>query len=452
MKSPLIIVITILAGTTCWQAASAQQAGPVAGETINTAPNINTSIVAEELNFLVNTQYKELGPMPTKDGKRLYFSRQGFPENTGGIDDEDIWYCEFDDITQSWKKAINMGAPLNNTGPNFITGIGRNGDTLLLGNIYGKKGRMKAGVSISIRVGNLWSFPAPVNVAGDYNLSNKVGYDLSSDRTALIIAQEKSDSKGGLDLYVAFRDPDAKYPYSATESVSLGDMINSFGDDTSPWLAYDNRTLYFSSNGHNGFGKLDVFMAKRLDNTWTNWSTPVNLGPGINSPYDDMSFNYNPTDRYAYFSRGVTPNNVDIYRIDMTNLFKEVEDPDSEIPTVEIGQTKVVNNVFADDSHEIKQAAITDLQSIVTYLKKDKTMVIQVTAHSNQHSDRTVSLQLSNRRAAAIVDFLVKSGIDKSRLSYVGLGHDILKNAKGQTLAVSEMPIDSSVEFKLLSY
>ncbi|HTE30905.1 MAG TPA: hypothetical protein VK666_11070, partial [Chryseolinea sp.] len=151
----------ILLFVVCSQYAVGQQSDPLAGKSINIAPNINTSVIAEELNFLVNTPYKEFGPMPTKDGRRLYFSRQGFPENTGGVDDEDIWYCEFDDITQSWTKAVNMGEPLNNTGPNFITGIGRKGDTLLLGNIYGKKGKMKAGASISIRVGDLWSFPVP---------------------------------------------------------------------------------------------------------------------------------------------------------------------------------------------------------------------------------------------------------------------------------------------------
>jgi len=440
----------ILLFVVCSQYAVGQQSDPLAGKSINIAPNINTSVIAEELNFLVNTPYKEFGPMPTKDGRRLYFSRQGFPENTGGVDDEDIWYCEFDDITQSWTKAVNMGEPLNNTGPNFITGIGRKGDTLLLGNIYGKKGKMKAGASISIRVGDLWSFPVPVNIAGDYNLSEKVGYDLSSDRTALIIAQEKSDSKGGLDLYVAFRDPDAKYPYSATESMSLGDMINSFGDETSPWLAYDNKTLYFSSNGHNGYGKLDIFMSKRLDKTWQNWSAPVNLGPGINSRYDDMSFNYNPTDRYAYFSRGITPSNVDIYRVDMTQLFKDVEGAGSELFTAEIGQTKVVNNVFTDNSSDISQGAMSNMQDILNYLKKNNTMVIQVTAHSSSHDDRAVSLQLSNKRASNVVDFLVKNGIEKGRLTYVGLGHDILKNTKGET--VSHGPIDSSVEFKLLRY
>jgi hypothetical protein len=443
-------IIACLLIVTCVHVAHAQSAAPVASTKVNIAPNVNTTVVAEQLDVLVNTPYKELGPMPTKDGKRLYFSRQGYSENIGGLGDEDIWYCEFDEVTQSWTKAINAGAPLNNEGPNFITGIGRNGDTLLLGNVYGKNGRMRAGVSISIRINGLWSFPMPVNVAEDYNLSAKAGYDLSSDRKALIIAQEKSDTRGGLDLYVAFRDPKAKYPYSATESVNLGDVVNSLDDETSPWLSYDNRTLYFSSAGHNGYGKLDIFMSKRLDQSWTNWSPPVNLGPGINSHYDDMSFNYNPSDRFAYFSRGVTPSNVDIYRVDMTHLFKDVDVADAKAPVLEIGQTKVVSNVFADNSADIRKEASADLQSMLNYLLKNKTMVVQVTAHSNPHGNRETSNQLSNQRAINVVDYLVKNGIDKKRLISSGLGHDIVVNSKEQP--GSPATVGANVEFKVLNY
>ena len=315
MKAALILEIAATVP------AFAQQAGPVAGAQVNVAETINLNVKSEPLNFLINTPYKELGPMPTKDGKRLYFSRQGYPGNTGGANDEDIWYSEFDEISKSWVAAINPGPPLNNSGPNFITGVGRNGDTLLLANVYGKKGKMKAGVSISVKTGNLWSFPVPVHIAADYNFAGRASYDLSHDRNSLIIAQQKADSQGKLDLYVAFRDPDEKNVYAGTESINLGPVINTFGDETSPWLSYDGRTLYFASDGHNGYGKLDLFMSRRLDNSWTNWSEPVNLGPEINSPFDDLSFNFNPGSRYAYFARGSSSDNTDIFRIDMTDLF-----------------------------------------------------------------------------------------------------------------------------------
>src|SRR5688572_27268079 len=94
-----------------------QAARPFEAPSVNVAKNINIAIKAERLNSRVNTAYNEFGPMPTKDGKRLYFSRQGSPANIGGVEDEDIWYSEFDEGTQSWMEAINIGTPLNNSGP-----------------------------------------------------------------------------------------------------------------------------------------------------------------------------------------------------------------------------------------------------------------------------------------------------------------------------------------------
>ncbi len=420
---------------------------------VKVAKNINTDITGEPLDFVVNTQYNELGPMPTKDGSRLYFSRQGYPDNTGGANDEDIWYSDFDTETQAWKEAVNAGAPLNNTGPNFITGIGLKGDTLLLANIYRKNGKMMAGASISIRTGDLWSFPVPVNIEGDYNFASRAGYDLSADRTKLIIAQQKVDSKGKLDLYVAFRDPDAKQEYKGTESINLGPVINTFGDETSPWLAYDGKTLYFASDGHNGYGGLDIFMSKRLDDTWTKWSEPLNLGPGINSSYDDLSFNYNPADRYAYYARGFSADNTDIFRIEMTHLFVDETENSSASDLGQIGQTKVVKDVFDDDQSLLKKESMDGLKSVIEYLKQNKSLVVMITAHSNVHQDRSKSFTLSNERAQKVFDHLVSNGIDRKRLSFTGVGHDIVASTKKkEAQAQKSQELASSVEFRILDF
>ena len=435
-----------------------QTDGPVGGSRINVAKNINTAIQAEPLNHLVNTIYNELGPMPTKDGKRLYFSREGYPGNVGGVEDEDIWYTEFDEASQTWAEAINMGSPLNNAGPNFITGVGRDGDTLLLANVYRKKGKMIAGVSVSIRVGHLWSFPVPVNIEADYNIARRATYDLSHDRNALVIAQQKIDTRGNLDLYVAFRNPDSKTPYSGTESVNLGKVINTYADETSPWLAYDGKTLYFASDGHNGYGRMDLFKSTRLDDTWTKWSEPENLGAGINSIYDDVCFNFNPLSRYAYLARGLSSQNSDIFRVDMTNLFLDKETGSSKVSKsieqpAEIGETKVVGNVFPADQSLISKDALSDLQDIVAYLQKNKTMNVLVIAHSQKHDTRDISFALSKQRAGNIVDYLVKNGIEKKRLTSIGFGHDIIANVSANDANASAIKLlASSVEFKIITY
>ncbi|MEO5601550.1 MAG: OmpA family protein [Cyclobacteriaceae bacterium] len=425
---------------------------------VRVARNINTQIQAEPLNHMVNTIYSEMGPMPTKDGKYLYFSRAGSPGNIGGVEDEDIWYSQFDEETQSWTEARHSGSPLNNAGVNFITGIGGGGDTLLLANVYRKNGKMVAGVSVSVNVGGAWSFPVPVNIEADYNMARRATYDVSHDRKLMVISQHKADTHGNLDLYVAFRTDDNKRPYTGSESLNLGKVINTAADETSPWLAYDGITLYFASDGHDGYGRMDIYKSTRLDDTWTNWSAPENLGPGINSRYDELSFNFNPLSRYAYFARGLSMENSDILRIDMTHLFLEKDKasltnlPFKEIPA-EIGESKIVNNVFSADEWLIKTHAIADLQAMVAYLKKYQTMITLVSAHSLRHEARSQSIQLSDKRAAAIVEYLVGHGIEKTRLSHYGFGHDVVSNLKTTDARQSDMQVVAgSVEFKVVAY
>jgi flagellar motor protein MotB len=427
------------------------------GQQINQASNIQTAVEAEPLDGRVNSAFIEFGPTLTKDGKRLYFSRQGHPKNTGGAKDEDIWYCEFNDSTQTWSEAINIGAPLNNNGPNFISGVGVNGDTLLLGNEYGKGGSMKAGLSLTIRDGKAWSFPSPIDIENNYNLSNRTSFDISNDRKVLIIAQKKADTEGELDLYVTFRRPNNKNRYSAKESINMGPIINTFGDETSPFLAYDNRTLYFSSNGHNGYGGQDIFVSHRLDETWKNWSRPENLGPGINTVHDDTFFGFTPRSRYAYYSRGLTSSNLDIYRLDMTYLFKPSTKPlnkmDSLIDVAQIGQSLVLDSIFENNSSEIRASAIPKLQAISDYMAVYRSYTILISTHSNKHPTRKESQSLSDRRASKVFDFLVKDGVSASQLEWRGYGHDIVANMDNLPTLTSMKPrVANSVEFRLVGY
>jgi outer membrane protein OmpA-like peptidoglycan-associated protein len=81
--------------------------------------------------------------------------------------------------------------------------------------------------------------------------------------------------------------------------------------------------LYFSSKGFSGYGGSDIYRSIRLDDTWTNWTEPENLGPEINSKFDDLFFNIPSSSEYAYFSKGVTDNNIDIFRLKLPAFMKE---------------------------------------------------------------------------------------------------------------------------------
>jgi OmpA-OmpF porin, OOP family len=275
-----------------------------------------SGIVIEALDKNVNSEYSELNPLLSPDGKTLYFSRKNHPGNVGGVNDkEDIWYSELDS-TGRWELAKNLGPQFNNESPNFVSAIqsvtpdGKSA-IMLLGNKYQPNGSMVAGVSVSSNVGGQWSAPIPLNITNDYNFNDKANYFLTNNRQTLILSVEREDSRGDRDLYVSFMQPDSIW----TEPLSLGEVVNSAGEESAPFLAADNKTLYYSSKGFSGYGGSDIYVSRRLDDSWTNWSEPENLGPEINSPMEDLFFNIPAQSEFAYYSRGVGETNSDIFRV-----------------------------------------------------------------------------------------------------------------------------------------
>lgn len=279
-----------------------------------------SGIVIEALDENVNSEQSELNPLLSPDGKTLYFSRRNHPGNAGGVKDkEDIWFSELDSAGQ-WQLAKNM-AQFNNEYPNFISTISSvtpdgKSAIILLGNKYLDNGKMQAGVSLSSNVGGTWTDPVALNITNDYNFNEKANYFITNNRQTLIMSVEREDSYGNRDLYVSFLQQDSSW----TEPKNLGDVINSADEESSPFLAADDKTLYFSSKGFSGYGNSDIYASKRLDDTWTNWSDPENLGPEINSPLEDLFFNIPSNSEYAYYSRGVTETNTDIYRVKLPIL------------------------------------------------------------------------------------------------------------------------------------
>jgi OOP family OmpA-OmpF porin len=284
---------------------------------IRLAKNLNLSAVAKPIE-IVNSPFAEYKPAIALHGDRLYFSRSMHPLNTGGADDkEDIWYADIDkDNGNKMSEPKRLEGQLNNIGPNFVSGVSVTGDTLILGNTYEKNGKMRAGISLSTRENGTWSKPRKISIRNDYNLSAHGNAYVSLRAKVIISAVERSETFGQRDLYVSFW-----VGGEASEPVNMGDIINSELDESSPYLACDTKTLYFASKGHGGYGGYDVFVSHRLDDTWTKWTTPENLGQVVNGPKDEEFFCVTHCKQYAYFSKQVGEQNVDIYKIPMSELF-----------------------------------------------------------------------------------------------------------------------------------
>lgn len=274
-------------------------------------------IIIEPLGKEVNSEFKELNPLISPDGKTMFFSRQGHPGNLGGVGDkEDIWFSDLDEQGH-WTLARNMGPDFNNEAPNFINGIqaatpdGKSMVMVLGNRIDGK--RTVAGVSISAFIDGKWTKPKGLNIKNDYNMSERANYFLANNRITMLMSVQRADSHGDRDLYVSFMQADSLW----TEPLNLGPIVNSIADDVAPFLAIDDKSLYYSSKGFSGYGGFDIYLSKRLDDSWTNWSQPENLGKVINSEFDDLYFNLPGNSEYSYYSRGVDENNTDIFQVQL---------------------------------------------------------------------------------------------------------------------------------------
>ncbi len=243
----------------------------------------------EHLPKTVNSKYGEIMPVISPDGKTLYFI----------VDDgknQDIYFSTLDS-SGNWTQRQPIGPPLNTDFSDGILSVMPDGNTVLLNGIYNPDGTKSPGYSISHNTGNGWTFPEPVKIDDFYNKNRFTSACLASDGKTLILALERDDSYGDLDLYVCFRKEDGSF----TGPKNLGPTINTAGTDGTPFLAPDGVTLYFSSDGHPSLGSADMFVARRLDSTWTNWTVPKNLGKEFNTVGWDAYYTIPASGEWVYF-------------------------------------------------------------------------------------------------------------------------------------------------------
>ena len=267
----------------------------------------------ENLGLNINSYADELMPVISPDGKTLYFVRYKHHENIGKEKKEDIWIAHKNDSIHLFTKAVNIGRPLNNESINAVISVSPDGNTLLLMNEYKPKGKMNKGVSISHKSKNGWETPVPLVIHDFYNENDHNEFFLSASGNLLFMTVERKDGFGQRDIYMSKRNPDNTW----SKPVNLGPQINTAGDEASPFLAADEKTLYFASDGYPGYGEHDLYYSKRMDDSWLFWTTPVNLGKLINTNSFDAYFTIDATGSKAYFVRENNENKSDIYCISL---------------------------------------------------------------------------------------------------------------------------------------
>jgi OmpA-OmpF porin, OOP family len=235
---------------------------------------------------LVNSSYDEQNPVLSPDGKTLFFTIGNHPGNIGGKKDPgDIWFSRL--TGNQWSAPVHGGTLLNDRSYNAVAGISASGEQLFLHGHYDPSGNpaKTQGISISTVAGEGWSRPVNISIPYFMNKSSLSCGTVSPDGSVFVFSAETYGTYGVDDIYVSL-NRDGRW----SEPKNLGAAINTQFQELSPCISADSKTLYFSSNGRKGNGSFDVYSATRLDDSWTSWSAPVNMGPGINSAGRELYF------------------------------------------------------------------------------------------------------------------------------------------------------------------
>ena len=313
----------------------------------------------------LNSPADEQLPVLSADGKTIFFTRGHHPQNVGGKADKgDIWTSTFMGV-DGWSEPQRLAAPLNTPFFNGVCHVSNN-QLWVYGHYRGGQAPVP-GISLSkvVTWPESWSTPKPMAIKYFSNNSANNGNAVSADGKILVLSLESYKTLGAEDIYVSFWDEQAG---QWGEPRNLGPQINTPLQELTPFLAPDNKTLFFASNGRGGYGSRDIFVSQRLDDTWTNWTTPKNLGPGINTEGAEMGYRYYPALQLAaYTSTQDSDGYGDIHIIEVTE--EEMNQMlEEEIVPIEVTEevTVAAETVNEEDGSQrllLVQGKIKDLTS-----------------------------------------------------------------------------------------
>jgi len=253
----------------------------------------------EKLEGSLNSSANEAAPVLSPNGQTLYFVRQYHPQNVGGVTDSgDIWYSDLQADGQ-WGEATHGGKTINNRFYNGIIGFANEQTAYIHGHYLDRNNKPTTqGISTTSGQKSQWNTPQAVKIPYFYTKSKHQSGSLHASGQIMLTALQSYDSRGAEDLYVLFRQSDGSW----SEPKNLGNDVNTAYQEMTPFLAPDGKTLFFASNGYEGFGSRDVFMSVRLDDSWRSWSNPKNLGASVNTPGTELYYSIPQNGDFAYLS------------------------------------------------------------------------------------------------------------------------------------------------------
>ena len=275
--------------------------------------NLDTTQIYEAPTLMskaINSKYDEYLPTITSDGNKLVFTRKVKKKN------EDIFYSQKKE--EEWTNGKAYSSSINTDKNEGMAKFETHGKTFYF-----------AGCLREDTEGGCDIYKATIQNDDDVEVNrlegklNSDGWDsqpsVSCDGTKMFFTSSRVDGFGGGDIYMSSLLSNGTWDVA----INLGNIINTKGDEEAPFISNDGKTLYFTSTGHPGQGDGDLFVSRYKSG---NWTTPINLGPSINSPSKEIGIYVQGNGKTAYFASGRKGGlgGLDIYHTELPKDFQPI--------------------------------------------------------------------------------------------------------------------------------
>ena len=337
----------------------------------------------------------------------------------------------------SWSKPLVIHPHIALTGNINPVSLSYDGTELyIVNNDY-----FNSDIYVSHPDGSRWSRAVKLNknINTKYTESHA---SISREGTTLFFTSDRKGGVGGQDIYRAERISGDEWGVA----VNLGNSVNTYYDEESPFITNQDQRLYFSSQGHNTMGGYDIFYCNK--NSEGSWDVPKNIGYPVNSSDDDLFFNPGWEDDHAFYAiKSDNPDgNINIFTVRIpyiAELYAEESTPYNEQQQVEatsftpqpdetekprvtfssLGIYYILNNILFDyNDYSINEEVMRDVERIYVLMNKYPEIGVELTGHTDDRGSNEYNIGLSTRRAKSVAGYLTSKGIDSDRISIKAVG------------------------------
>ncbi|MCS6822555.1 MAG: OmpA family protein [Microscillaceae bacterium] len=240
---------------------------------------------------------------------------------------------------------------------------------------------------------------------------------LTESGNTIYFASDRPGGYGGIDLYMTTKDEKGKW----SEPINLGPNVNTMFDEDSPFLAANNR-LFFSSKGHDALGGYDIFYTEFVNG---EWAKPKSLGKLVNTIDNEVHFVISKDQKVGYFAstRATGFGGEDIYEVRFFQKKAKQEEVIAELKP-EVGSKIILNIFFDSEQTNIQPEYFSIIEHLCNFLREYPYVKIEISGHTDSRGVPEHNKVISEKRAKAVVDVLIAQGVSPDRLSFVGYGAD----------------------------